>query len=87
MGERVVSVVRKGAAIEAILHETDLIVKTVCYSHLSQYLSNKSAVKQVQATLELLQADLILVRKQSDLKMAKEVAGITISKSDCQQYS
>jgi len=75
IGEDVVSVIRKGAAIETVLNEMDLPVRTVTYSRLTQYLFNKSAVKNIQYIMQPLQADLIFVHKQSDLKMVREVVG------------
>jgi len=78
MGEEVISVVRKGAAIEPILNEMDLPVHTVTYSRLTQYLFNKSAVKNIQDIMQPLQADLIFVHKQSDFKMVREAAGAAV---------
>ena len=75
MGEDVVSVIRKGAAIEPILNEMNLPVKTLTYSRLTQYLSNRSAVKNIQHIMQPLQADLVFVHKQSDLKMVREAVG------------
>jgi len=75
MGEEVVSVVREGAAIEPILNEMNLPVRTVTYSRLTQYLFNKSAIKNIQNIMQPLQADLIFVHKQSDLKMIREAVG------------
>ena len=78
MGEEVISVVRKGAAIEPILNEMDFPVRTVTYSRLTQYLFNKSAVKNIQDIIQPLQADLIFVHKQSDFKMIREAAGAAV---------
>ena len=78
MGEEVISVVRKGAAIEPILNEMNLPVQTVTYSRLTQYLFNKSAVKNIQNIMQPLQADLIFVHKQSDFKMVREAVGATV---------
>jgi glycosyltransferase involved in cell wall biosynthesis len=75
IGEDVVSVIRKGAAIEPMLNEMNLAVKTLTYSRLTQYLYNKSAVKNIQDIMQPLQADLIFVHKQSDLKMVREAVG------------
>lgn len=75
MGEEVISVVRKGAAIEPILNEMNLPVQTVTYSRLTQYLFNKSAIKKIQNIMQPLQADVIFVHKQSDLKMVREAVG------------
>ena len=78
MGEEVISVVRKGAAIEPILNEMDLPVHTVTYSRLTQYLFNKSAVKNIQNIMQPLQADVIFVHKQSDFKMVREAVGAAV---------
>jgi len=78
MGEEVISVVRKGAAIEPILNEMDLPVRTVTYSRLTQYLFNKSTVKNIQNIMQPLQADLIFVHKQSDFKMVREAVGTAV---------
>ena len=79
MGEDVVSVVRKDAAIEPMLNEMNLPVQLVTYSRLTQYLFNKSAIKNIQNIMQPLQADLIFVHKQSDLKMVREAVGNKVS--------
>ena len=78
MGEDVVSVIRKGAAIEPILNKMNLPVRIVTYSRATQYLFNKSAVKNIQDIMQPLKADLIFVHKQSDFKMVRDAVGTMV---------
>ncbi len=78
MGEDVVSVVRKSAAIEPILNEMDLPVRTVAYSRFTQYLFNKFAIKNIQKIMQPLQADLVIVHKQSDFKIVRKAVGTSV---------
>ena len=75
MGEDIVSVIRKGAAIEPILNKMNLPVKTVSYSRLTQYFFNKYTVKKIQKVIQSLQADIIFVHKQSDFKIIRNALG------------
>ena len=78
MGEDVVSVIRKGAAIEPILNKMNLPVRIVTYSRATQYLFNKSAVKNIQDIMQPLKADVIFVHKQSDFKMVRDAVGTMV---------
>jgi glycosyltransferase involved in cell wall biosynthesis len=78
MGNDVISIIRKDAAIEPILNEMNLPVISVAYSRLSQYLFNKSTVNKIQNIMKPLNADLIIVHKQSDFQIVREAVGNTI---------
>ena len=74
-GHDVVSVVRKGAQVKAIMDPMGFDVREVNYLRASCSLFRKMAISKIRDTFEPINADLVFVHKPMDIGMVRETVG------------